>query len=146
MPDEAITRQEIALLLSNAVTSLGREPQRADKIKRFPFPIGILQLHGRKTHWIWLLMLASRKGDDSNCIRPGDCASRAESAVMLKRFLEAFVWSGPPSGQEWEIAFADEFEVLFGLEHLEKPKMVRPVIFYLPDGKRMLRWRMDYSN
>ena len=109
LPDEAITRQEIALLLSNAVTSLGREPQwRQDK--EISFSDWDSAAAWAKDALDLAVDVGILKGDDSNCIRPGDCASRAESAVMLKRFLEAFVWSGPPSGQEWEIAFADEFE------------------------------------
>ena len=38
-------------------------------------------------------------------------ATRAQGAVILKRFMQMFVWAGPPTDEEWVLTFNDEFFV-----------------------------------
>ena len=35
--------------------------------------------------------------------------TRAQAAVVLKRFMSAYVWAGPPTDEEWVMTFNDEF-------------------------------------
>ena len=52
---------------------------------------------GRKTGII--------KGMTETSVAPKGNATRAQGAVILKRFMSSFVWAGPPTDQEWVLTF-----------------------------------------
>ena len=49
------------------------------------------------------------KGMTETTVSPKGNATRAQGAVMLKRFMQYFMWAGPETTEDWVLTFNDEF-------------------------------------
>ncbi|MBQ2967172.1 MAG: S-layer homology domain-containing protein [Clostridia bacterium] len=111
LPDQPITREELTLLIYNAVQKSGKSfpwldsvpnnfEKYADKTDINPFAAESFNV---------LVHMGVINGTSDTTLSPKNTATRAEAAALLKRYMETCVWSGPPAGQEWVMTFNDEF-------------------------------------
>ena len=107
-PNQPITREEMGLVTYNAIKTIGKN---VDWIESFPdkwdtFPdVGDVNQKtekGLKT----LVQIGILKGVADEwgvvTISPKANATRAQGAVILKRFMEMFVWAGPTTDKQWK--------------------------------------------
>ncbi len=111
LPEQPITREELTLLIYNAVQKSGKSfpwldsvpntfDKYADKTEISPFA---------QESFSYLVHMGVINGTSDTTLSPKNTATRAEAAALLKRYMETCVWSGPPAGQEWVLTFNDEF-------------------------------------
>jgi len=111
-PDRNITREEMALIIYNAT-------QNANKNIQWTKDMGnpYLKFIDKNTISGWAKkavenvgLLGIMKGSTATTFSPLKHATRAEATVILKRYLETVVWSGPPTTAEWGLTFQDNFK------------------------------------
>lgn len=111
LPDQPITREELTLLIYNAVQKSGKQfPWLANLENTFDKyedknEISDFAVESFST----LVHMGVINGTSDTTLSPKNTATRAEAAALLKRYMETCVWSGPPAGQEWVLTFSDEF-------------------------------------
>ena len=110
-PEQQITREEMALFTYNAIKQLGKNTEwlsdLSDDYAKFTDT-------GYVSEWAeealrYLIQTGIINGTSDTTISPKNNATRAQGAVILKRFMQMFVWVGPPSDKEWVLTFNDEF-------------------------------------
>lgn len=89
--DADVTRQEMAVMLARALVYTGNEPDAQGDISRFQYRFAD---GGNIEPWalngvLHVIQTGIMQGDEENRLRPDAAASRAESAVVLLRLLEA---------------------------------------------------------
>ena len=111
-PDAPITREEMALLIYNAIQAIGKNDEwiedLPDTYDNFEDSASVSDQ--AKTALRYLIRTGIIKGTSDTKVSPEQTATRAQAAVILKRFMEGFVWSGPSSDEDWVLTFNDEFE------------------------------------
>ena len=110
-PEQPITREEMALITYNAIVALGKNDEW---LKSLPNDFDIFTDSETISEWAkaplqYMVQAGLIKGTSDTEISPQEKATRAQATVILKRFMESFVWAGPPSDQEWVLTFNDEF-------------------------------------
>lgn len=111
LPNQPIMREEMALLICNAIAL---NPKNIEWLSDMPDEYGkyedVQSVSAFAKDALKLLVQAGIiKGTTDTMLSPGETATRAQAAVILKRFMQQFVWAGPPSDEEWELTFHDEF-------------------------------------
>ena len=111
-PEQPITREDMALFTYNAIKQLGKNDQWLSDLPNDwdnfedTATISAYAVEPLK----YLIQAGLIKGTSDTTVSPLETATRAQAAVILKRFMESFVWSGPSSDEEWVLTFNDEFE------------------------------------
>ncbi|MDR6722591.1 hypothetical protein J2W91_001039 [Paenibacillus amylolyticus] len=85
-PSESITRQELAVMLTRAITLINGEFQKPITDQREPVDLDLVSPWAVQAIQ-QVIALGIMKGDDSGSIRPGEATSRAEMVMMLSRML-----------------------------------------------------------
>ena len=111
-PDAPITREDMALFTYNAIKATGKNDEW---VKGLPNDFANFTDTAEISDYAkealdYLVHTDIIKGMTDTTVVPKGTATRAQGAVILKRFMSYFVWSGPPVGQDWVLTFADEFE------------------------------------
>ena len=110
-PEQPITRQEMALFTYNAIQMLDKNDEWLtslnDDYTKFTDTDSVPEWaeNGLK----YLIKTGIIKGTSDTTVSALDNATRAQGAVILKRFMQMFVWAGPPTDEEWTLTFNDEF-------------------------------------
>ncbi|MBQ2968565.1 MAG: S-layer homology domain-containing protein [Clostridia bacterium] len=111
-PESPISREDMALFTYNAIKQLGKNdewlqdlPNDWDNFEDTE-TISSYATDALK----YLIQAGIIKGTSDTTVSPLETATRAQAAVILKRFMEGFVWAGPPTDEEWVLTFNDEFE------------------------------------
>ena len=110
-PEQPITRQEMALFTYNAIQKIGKNDEW---VKTLPDGWSAFTDTASVSDWAtdalkYLIQTGIIKGTSDTTVSPMDNATRAQGAVILKRFMQMFVWAGPPTDEEWVMTFNDEF-------------------------------------
>ncbi|MBQ2966525.1 MAG: S-layer homology domain-containing protein [Clostridia bacterium] len=110
-PEQPITRQEMALFTYNAIKQIGKNDEWLSDL-----PNGWENFTDTDSVSDWatdalkyLIQTGIIKGTSDTTVSALDNATRAQGAVILKRFMQMFVWAGPPTDEEWVLTFNDEF-------------------------------------
>ena len=110
-PEQPITRQEMALFTYNAIQMLGKNDEWLSSL-----PDDYAKFTDTDSVSVWaedglkyLIKTGIIKGTSDTTVSALDNATRAQGAVILKRFMQMFVWAGPPTDEEWVLTFNDEF-------------------------------------
>ena len=110
-PEQPITREEMALFTYNAIMQLNKNTEwlsdMPDDYAKFTDTDTVSDW--AKTALQYLIQTSIIKGTSDTTVSAKDNATRAQGAVILKRFMQMFVWAGPPSEKEWVLTFNDEF-------------------------------------
>ncbi len=110
-PDSPITREDMALFTYNAIKATKKNDEWVAKLPadfaKFTDTSEISDY--AKQALEYLVQTGIIKGMTETTIAPKGNATRAQGAVILKRFMQFFVWAGPPTDQEWVMTFNDEF-------------------------------------
>ncbi len=110
-PEQPITREEMALFTYNAIKATGKNDEwlssMPDDFAKFADTADISDWAVEAMQY--LVKTGIIKGTTETTAAPGDNATRAQGAVILKRFMQAFIWAGPPADKEWVLTFNDEF-------------------------------------
>ncbi|MBQ7039418.1 MAG: S-layer homology domain-containing protein, partial [Clostridia bacterium] len=110
-PEQPITREEMALFTYNAIIAIGRNDEW---LKDLPDDYAKFTDTAEVSDWAkeamqYFVHTGIIKGMTETTVAPKGNATRAQGAVILKRFMQFFVWAGPPSDEEWVLTFNDEF-------------------------------------
>ena len=110
-PNQPITRQEMALFTYNAIRKIGKNDEW---LKDMPDSYANFTDTDSVSDWAeealkYLIKTGIIKGTSDTTVSALDNANRAQGAVILKRFMQMFVWAGPPTDEEWVLTFSDEF-------------------------------------
>ncbi len=110
-PEQPITREEMALFTYNAIQKIGKNDEWLDDMSD---DYGKFTDTASVSAWaeealIYLIKTGIIKGTSDTTVSALDNATRAQGAVILKRFMQMFVWAGPPTDEEWTLTFNDEF-------------------------------------
>ncbi|MBQ2967812.1 MAG: S-layer homology domain-containing protein [Clostridia bacterium] len=110
-PEQPITRQEMALFTYNAIQQIGRNDEW---LADMPDDYAKFTDTAEVSDWAeealkYLIKTGIIKGTTETTVSALENATRAQGAVILKRFMSYFVWAGPPTDQEWVMTFNDEF-------------------------------------
>ena len=110
-PEQPITREEMALITYNAIGAIGKNDEW---LKSLPNDFDVFTDSESVSEWAkeplqYMVQAGLIKGTSDTEISPQEKATRAQATVILKRFMESFVWSGPPTDEEWVLTFNDEF-------------------------------------
>ncbi len=110
-PEQPITREEMALFTYNAIKATKRNDEW---VKAMPDGWDSFTDTQSVSDWAkdalkYLIQTGIIKGTSDTSVSPKDNATRAQGAVILKRFMQSFVWAGPPTDEEWVMTFNDEF-------------------------------------
>ena len=110
-PNSPITREDMALFTYNAIKATGKNdewlsdlPTDFDKFTD-KSEISVYAKEALE----YLVHTGIIKGMTETTVSPKGNATRAQGAVMLKRFMQYFVWAGPEADDEWVLTFNDEF-------------------------------------
>ncbi|MBR5239793.1 MAG: S-layer homology domain-containing protein [Clostridia bacterium] len=110
-PEQPITRQEMALFTYNAIKQIGKNDEWLSDL-----PNGWENFTDTDSVSDWatdalkyLIQTGIIKGTSDTTVSALENATRAQGAVILKRFMQMFVWAGPPTDEEWVLTFNDEF-------------------------------------
>ena len=110
-PTQPITREEMALFTYNAIKSTKKNDAWVATM-----PDGFANFSDAQDVSDWakealkyLVQTEIIKGMTETTVAPCGNATRAQGAVILKRFMQLFVWAGPPTDNEWVLMFNDEF-------------------------------------
>ncbi|MBQ2968745.1 MAG: S-layer homology domain-containing protein [Clostridia bacterium] len=110
-PEQPITREEMALFAYNAIKATKKDDAW---VANMPDVWGNFSDTAEISDWAkealrYLIQTEIIKGTSETTVEAKANATRAQGAVILKRFMQLFVWAGPPVDQEWELMFYDEF-------------------------------------
>ena len=110
-PTQPITREEMALFTYNAIKAVGKNDEW---VATMPDDFAKFTDTDEVSDWAkeamqYLVQTGIIKGMTETTAAPRGNATRAQGAVILKRFMQLFVWAGPPKDQEWVLMFNDEF-------------------------------------
>ena len=110
-PEQPITREEMGLFTYNAIKATKKNDEW---VKTLPDGWDAFQDTAEVSDWAkdglkYLIQTGIIKGTTDTTVSPKENATRAQGAVILKRFMQSFVWAGPPIDQEWVMTFSDEF-------------------------------------
>ena len=110
-PEQPITREEMALFTYNAIKAIGRNDEwlsdLPDDYSKFADTAEVSEW--AKEALQYFIHTGIIKGMTDTTVVPKGNATRAQGAVILKRFMQMFVWAGPPTDEEWVLTFNDEF-------------------------------------
>ncbi len=110
-PEQPITREEMALFTYNAIKQIGKNDEwlsdMADGWASFTDTDSVSPW--AKEALQYLIKTGIIKGTSETTVSALENATRAQGAVILKRFMQMFVWAGPPTDEEWVLTFNDEF-------------------------------------
>ncbi len=110
-PEQPITREEMALFTYNAIRQIGKNDEWlldfADGYAAFTDTDSVSPWAEEALKY--LIKTGIIKGTSDTTVSALENATRAQGAVILKRFMQMFVWAGPPTDQEWVLTFSDEF-------------------------------------
>jgi len=110
-PTQPITREEMALFTYNAIKATKKNDEwvknMPDDFSKFTDAAEISEWAGNALKY--LVQTGIIKGMTDTTVVPKGNATRAQGAVILKRFMQLFVWGGPPTDEEWVMTFSDEF-------------------------------------
>lgn len=111
-PNQPITREEMALMISNAGKLKGKPVIPAPTKKAVAeFTDGSSVSEWAKNSAQYVVDNGIITGYEDGTFRPVNTATRAEATVMLQRFLEQVLWAGPAdTSKNWTLTFSDEFE------------------------------------
>ncbi len=111
MPNQPITREDMALFTYNAIKATGKNDEWVAKLPtdfaKFTDTAEISDY--AKQALEYLIQTGIIKGTSDTSVSPKDNATRAQGAVILRRFMQQFVWAGPPATEQWVMTFNDEF-------------------------------------
>ena len=111
-PEQPITREEMAFFTYNAIKATGKNDEWVASLPtdfaNFTDTAEISDY--AKVALEYLVQTGIIKGMTDTTVAPRGNATRAQGAVILKRFMQQFVWAGPPTNDEWVLTFNDEFE------------------------------------
>ncbi len=110
-PEQPITREEMALFTYNAIKATGKNDEW---VADMPDGWDAFSDTASVSDWAkealkYLIQTGIIKGTSDTTVSPAENATRAQGAVILKRFMQSFVWAGPPTDEEWVLTFNDEF-------------------------------------
>ena len=110
-PEQPVTREEMCLFTYNAIKQIGRNDEW---LSDMPDDFAKFEDAAEISDWAtdavkYLIKTGIIKGMTETTVAPKGNATRAQGAVILKRFMQMFVWAGPPTDQEWVLKFNDEF-------------------------------------
>ena len=110
-PEQPITREEMALFTYNAIKATKCNDEW---VKTLPDDFVKFTDTDTVSDWAkeplrYLIQTGIIKGTSDTTVSAKDNATRAQGAVILKRFMQSFVWAGPPTDEEWVLTFNDEF-------------------------------------
>lgn len=110
-PEQPITRQEMALFTYNAIQKIGKNDEW---LKDMPDDYAKFTDTDSVSDWAeealkYLIKTGIIKGTSETTVSALDNATRAQGAVILKRFMQQFIWAGPSADEEWVLTFNDEF-------------------------------------
>lgn len=110
-PEQPITREEMALFTYNAIKAIGRNDEWLSDL---PDDYAKFTDTSEVSEWArealqYFIHTGIIKGMTDTTVVPKGNATRAQGAVILKRFMQMFVWAGPPTDEEWVLTFNDEF-------------------------------------
>lgn len=110
-PTQPITREEMALFTYNAIKATKKNDEW---VKNMPDDFAKFTDVAEISAWAndalkYLVQTGIIKGMTETTVAPKGNATRAQGAVILKRFMQLFVWGGPPTDEEWVMTFSDEF-------------------------------------
>ncbi len=110
-PEQPITREEMALFTYNAIKATKKNDEwvatMPDDYAKFTDTASVSAW--AETALKYLIQTGIIKGTSDTTVSALDNATRAQGAVILKRFMQLFVWGGPPTDEEWVLTFNDEF-------------------------------------
>ncbi len=110
-PEQPITREEMALFTYNAIQQVGKTDEwlasMPDDYAKFTDTAEVSAW--AETALKYLIQTGIIKGTSDTTVSAKENATRAQGAVILKRFMQLFVWAGPPTDEEWVMTFSDEF-------------------------------------
>jgi len=110
-PEAPITREDMALFTYNAIKATGKNDEW---VKNLPTDFAKFTDASEISEYAkealrYLVQTGIIKGMTETAVAPKGNATRAQGAVILKRFMQSFVWAGPPSNGEWVLTFDEEF-------------------------------------
>ncbi len=110
-PEQPITREEMALFTFNAIKSTGKNDEW---VQAMPNNWENFADTEEVSAWAkeslrYLIQTGIIKGTSDTTVSAKETATRAQAAVILKRFMQQFVWAGPPKNTDWVLTFQDEF-------------------------------------
>ena len=110
-PDSPITREDMALFTYNAIKATKKNDEWVAKLPTdFAKFTDVSEISDyAKQALEYLVQTGIIKGMTETTVVPKGNATRAQGAVMLKRFMQYFVWAGPDASKEWVLTFNDEF-------------------------------------
>ena len=110
-PTQPISREEMALFTYNAIKAIGKNDEwlsdLPDDYAKFTDVAEVSDW--AKEAMQYFVHTGIIKGMTETTVAPKGNATRAQGAVILKRFMQMFVWAGPPADKEWVMTFNDEF-------------------------------------
>ena len=110
-PEQPVTREEMALFTYNAIQATKCNDEW---VKTLPDNWASFTDTQSVSDWAtdalkYLIQTGIIKGTSETTVSPMENATRAQGAVILKRFMQMFVWAGPPTDEEWVMTFNEEF-------------------------------------
>ncbi len=110
-PEQPITREEMALFTYNAIQKIGKNDEWLNSL---PDDYAKFKDTASVSDWAedalqYLIKTGIIKGTSETTVSALENATRAQGAVILKRFMQMFVWAGPPTNEAWTLTFNDEF-------------------------------------
>ena len=110
-PEQPITREEMALFTYNAIKATKKNDAWVATMQDVWGNFGDT---AEVSDWAveamqYLIKTEIIRGTSDTTVSPKENATRAQGAVILKRFMQLFVWAGPPTNNEWVLMFNDEF-------------------------------------
>ena len=110
-PETPITREDMALFTYNAIKATKKNDEWVSALTtnfaEFTDASAISEY--AKEAFEYLVQTGIIKGVTETTVAPKESATRAQGAVILKRFMQFFIWAGPPTNDEWVMTFNDEF-------------------------------------
>ena len=110
-PEQPITREEMALFTYNAIQQIGKNDEwltdLPDDYANFADTAEVSAW--AETALKYLIRTGIIKGTSETTVSAKENATRAQGAVILKRFMQLFVWAGPSADKDWVLTFNDEF-------------------------------------
>jgi len=110
-PDTPITREDMALFTYNAIKATKKNDEWVKKLPtNFAEFTDTAEISDyAKEALQYLIQTGIIKGMTDTLVVPKGNATRAQGAVILKRFMQSFVWAGPDANKDWVLTFSDEF-------------------------------------
>ena len=110
-PELPITREDMAFFTYNAIKATQKNDEwvsaMPDNWANYADNTQVSDYAKNVLHY--LIQTGIIKGTTDTTVSPKETATRAQAAVILKRFMQQFVWAGPPKNNEWVLTFQDEF-------------------------------------